>query len=133
MIIMYGDYRDENLRKLMTASERFQTSKEGMYVTDADREKVITLLREAYAQGCISEDMFDQRMAGVTRVPLTRSALDRALVGLPVDQLKRVPAPVPAREPSLLWLTLGIMIRWGLLIALLTLILIYFVEGHTLP
>ncbi|HAP97033.1 MAG TPA: hypothetical protein DCQ95_01275, partial [Cutibacterium acnes] len=67
----------------MNSWQMWQTGKDGWLVNDVDRDRVVALLRDAYVDGRLSPDDFDDR---VTRAlgAVTRADLNAALTGLAV-------------------------------------------------
>ncbi|MEW2859380.1 DUF1707 domain-containing protein, partial [Lactiplantibacillus paraplantarum] len=67
----------------MNSWQTWHTGKDGWLVNDVDRDRVVALLRDAYVDGRLSPDDFDDR---VTRAlgAVTRADLNAALTGLAV-------------------------------------------------
>ncbi len=67
----------------MNSWQTWQTGKDGWLVNDVDRDRVVAFLRDAYVDGRLSPDDFDDR---VTRAlgAVTRADLNAALTGLAV-------------------------------------------------
>ena len=60
----------------MNSWQTWHTGKDGWLVNDVDRDRVVALLRDAYVDGRLSPDDFDDRV--------TRADLNAALTGLAV-------------------------------------------------
>jgi uncharacterized RDD family membrane protein YckC len=95
------------------------SSREGLRASDSDRERAVEFLHDAAIEGRLSTQELDERVAQAFS-STTYGELDRLVGDLPV------PAPAPARSPSLSrpvragwWPRLGAVLIDGLLVSLI--------------
>lgn len=69
-----------------------------MRASDADRDRVASLLREHHAAGRLTAEEFDERL-GQTFTAVTVGQLDRLLADLPSIDLYRLPDAALTRQP----------------------------------
>jgi hypothetical protein len=84
----------------------------GMRAADADRERALDVLRAGFAEGRLTRDQFDERIAGVHRVR-TYGELSTLTQGLPVGPLPGMRAPLTTNEnaiEAMKWAVLGLTI-----------------------
>lgn len=97
---------DKAIRELQKYLQRLRepVGDDSLWATDTDRNRIIRILQEAYAQGCITQGEFEKRMGEASRIPITRTQLQKLTTRLPVHDLEphSAPAPVPRRK-ALIW------------------------------